>query len=400
MHLRLALCAALSLSASLPLAAAAVNIETTILGDGVDETPGDGICDTDSGTPLNQCTLRAAIQEANALPGADTVLMLTRPANYDLSLKGAAEDAAASGDLDITSDITIEGQGYASTFIDGRKLRDRIFDVQPGGTLTLKGVSLVNGKTAKTDPDPSGGCLRSAGISTLENVFLYRCRASLDGGCLGVTGGTTSVTGAVFSACKARGEGGGADVRAAGTATFSRIAAGGCRAASGGAIASRGALTLLNATLALNKAGLGSGAAVLGAGTATIHSSTFAFNGKTNLATDPGTTVFVSNTIVSDAKTDCVGPVSSAGGNLESKTSCGFTGVNDQQDTDPRLFALALDAGAVPTVGFPEESSAVDHGLDGATCETTDARGLPRVDILTIGVAVCDVGAFEFQPPP
>src|SRR5262245_14668351 len=34
--------------------------------DGVDTSPGDGLCDTDINTPGEQCSLRAAIMEANA----------------------------------------------------------------------------------------------------------------------------------------------------------------------------------------------------------------------------------------------------------------------------------------------------------------------------------------------
>jgi CSLREA domain-containing protein len=41
--------------------------------DVVDAVPGDGVCETGSGTRV--CTLRAAIQEANAAAGADTVTL-------------------------------------------------------------------------------------------------------------------------------------------------------------------------------------------------------------------------------------------------------------------------------------------------------------------------------------
>jgi CSLREA domain-containing protein len=41
--------------------------------DAIDAIPGDGICETGSQNGI--CTLRAAIQEANALPGANSVLL-------------------------------------------------------------------------------------------------------------------------------------------------------------------------------------------------------------------------------------------------------------------------------------------------------------------------------------
>lgn len=50
-------------------AARAAGFVVNSTGDGVDATPGDGQCRTSAGA----CTLRAAIMETNALPGADTI---------------------------------------------------------------------------------------------------------------------------------------------------------------------------------------------------------------------------------------------------------------------------------------------------------------------------------------
>src|SRR5437588_4239553 len=54
-----------------------------------------GICATAGGV----CTLRAAIQEANAHSGDDIINL--PPGTYTLSIAGRMEDAAATGDLDI-----------------------------------------------------------------------------------------------------------------------------------------------------------------------------------------------------------------------------------------------------------------------------------------------------------
>ena len=74
----------------------------------------------------SDCSLREAVQAANtdaavdgctAGTGADTVVL---PAGiYVLTRIGANEGANASGDLDVLSDITIEGAGAATTVIDG-----------------------------------------------------------------------------------------------------------------------------------------------------------------------------------------------------------------------------------------------------------------------------------------
>jgi CSLREA domain-containing protein len=106
--------------------AAAANFTVNSTADAVDANPGDGLCETR--TP-GECTLRAAVQETNVLPGEDTI---TIPAGtYYLSIAGAWEDNAATGDLDITDDLVVTGAGMGVTLIDGNEL-DRIFDIRSG----------------------------------------------------------------------------------------------------------------------------------------------------------------------------------------------------------------------------------------------------------------------------
>src|SRR5688572_13580573 len=76
----------LALAASAMLVALAVspvqgaNLSVNSTADQSDANPGDGLCATGAGV----CTLRAAIQEANALPGADTITL--PPGVYSLGL--------------------------------------------------------------------------------------------------------------------------------------------------------------------------------------------------------------------------------------------------------------------------------------------------------------------------
>ena len=53
-----------------PFAPTSIEVNTTGDGDNLDANAG---CDVDAGTPGEQCTLRAAIQRANALAGDDTI---------------------------------------------------------------------------------------------------------------------------------------------------------------------------------------------------------------------------------------------------------------------------------------------------------------------------------------
>ena len=103
----------MQLGMALPAWSATFTVNST--ADSADVTAGNGLCADASG----DCTLRAAIQEANALAGNDTINLGT--ATYTLSLTGT-DDTAALGDLDITQDVTISGAGTTSTVIDGVRL--------------------------------------------------------------------------------------------------------------------------------------------------------------------------------------------------------------------------------------------------------------------------------------
>ena len=71
----------------------------------------------------DDCSLRGAIIAANANPGPD---VLNLPAGtYTLSIAGIAENAAATGDLDTTDDLTIEGAAADTTIIDGGRHQGR-----------------------------------------------------------------------------------------------------------------------------------------------------------------------------------------------------------------------------------------------------------------------------------
>lgn len=140
--------------------------------DAVDDNPGDTICATADGT----CTLRAAIQEANALGGTDEIVL---PAGmFLLTLDGAGENLAATGDLDILGALVIRGAGVHQTIIDGLGA-DRIFDNTAGFSLTIRQVMLRDGNAGADD----GGAILHAGPDDLilENVNCLKNRGD-DGG--------------------------------------------------------------------------------------------------------------------------------------------------------------------------------------------------------------------------
>lgn len=71
-------------------------------------------------------SLRAAIQQANADPAADQILL---PAgHYALTLNGPGEDLSAAGDLDLLTSMVLFGAGPTSTVISAGGL-DRVLDL-------------------------------------------------------------------------------------------------------------------------------------------------------------------------------------------------------------------------------------------------------------------------------
>ncbi|MEM9175485.1 MAG: CSLREA domain-containing protein [Myxococcota bacterium] len=125
--------------------------------DAVDANPGDGVCETAGGT----CSLRAAVQEANA--DSDWSEILLPAGMYGLTLAGAGEELAASGDLDLRADVIVRGAGRDTTLVDANGL-DRVFDVplvpQTGGAIVhLHDLTLRGGSATGSGDEQGGGIL-------------------------------------------------------------------------------------------------------------------------------------------------------------------------------------------------------------------------------------------------
>ncbi|MEE9278265.1 MAG: hypothetical protein V3V06_07630, partial [Dehalococcoidia bacterium] len=291
-----ALVGLLTLAATLPLiltpgTAHGANFTVNNSADLGDANPGDGVCEVIR-TP-GICTLRAAIQEANALDGDDTIAL---PAStFTLTIAGAGENAAATGDLDITdigNKLTIIGAGAAFTHINGGGI-DRVFQVLSLTTLELSGVTITNGNAGADD----GGGIFNGGSLTLTDSQVTNSTADNGGGIYNRAGtglpfftpaGSLTLNGSDVSGNSANGNGGG--VWNGGTLTGTdATATANTAAAVGGGIFNSGTLTLTNSTVSDNTittVGFGRGGGIFNAsgGTAAITSSTI--NG--NSAGDEG----------------------------------------------------------------------------------------------------------------
>jgi len=137
--------------------------------DTVDVNPGD----RSSADLAGNSTLRAAIMEANAQPGADSIVLL--PGTYRLTIAGQDENDTRTGDLDVTETLTIIGAGDGSTIIDAAGL-DRAIHVLAGASLNLMGVTVINGNA------DHGGAILNQGVLNLQNVTVTSSSARLGGG--------------------------------------------------------------------------------------------------------------------------------------------------------------------------------------------------------------------------
>ncbi len=252
--------------------------------DAVDANPGDGACATGTGA----CTLRAAIQEANAL--ADNVVIDLPAGTYELSLSGAGEDAAASGDLDITKTqgtLAINGASAAGTLIrwSASATPDRIFEMHPGARVELVRITLSGG----APPDGDGGAIRNNGTLALTDVVVEQSQAPGRGGGI-FNGGTlqlfTEENGTLIRGNQAGTAGGGIANAQGATAELQRVTVQGNRAAQdGGGIFNQGTLTVADASLiggesdaAGNEAGRNGGGIAHASGSLTVIGATIQGN--------------------------------------------------------------------------------------------------------------------------
>lgn len=173
---------------------------TTLNVDRTDDTAAATACTA----AANDCSLRGSIIRANTNPGADPVVINLKPATtYSLTLNNAAqENAAATGDLDITTSlhtVTLTGGGSSgpnASIIDAAMMntatrRDRVFHITGSNvTVTFRGLIIRNGQAAddgtggaSTNPTAQntnrfgGGILSNGGSLTLDTVVLQSCQA-------------------------------------------------------------------------------------------------------------------------------------------------------------------------------------------------------------------------------
>lgn len=363
--------------------------------DGVDALPGDGECRTAEGT----CTLRAALQEGQALGGPTT---LELPAGlYVLTLPGG---------LDVQGTVRLLGAGAASTLIDGNGTLSnaRIFQVH-GGDLEVQDVTLRNGGSARVSA--GGGLLLDTGSVSLTRVVMMGNEAFSAGGAIAVSAGRLFITDSTLDFNTATSRGGALYAEPEAIVHITRSTISNNQSTLGGGLHNFGTLRLVNSTVTGNAGRAGTGG-IINAGTMDLNNVTLTNNtsgepsaGRAGGLASNGGVLHLRNTLIAGNRNpggspDCAGPIDSQGYNLiQDPTGCALSGttIGNQLGVNPRLGLLIQNGGPTRTHALLADSPALEAGSpappgdDGAfACVTDDQRGVTRLQ-----GARCDIGAFE-----
>jgi hypothetical protein len=362
----------------------------------------------------NDSQLQADVTQANSDNAGDTITF------------GCSGSIGLTSTLNINGNMTIDGSGQTVSIGIGNGSRD--LSVASGVTLTINALTI----SGSISYPASGGLLNYGGTVTISNSTFYENGAPKSGGGILNLGGTLTITNSTFSTNSASyGQGGGLE-NGGGTVSItnslfvSNFADLGSTENGAGIYNSDGTLTIIGSTFSNNHAGSNGGAIYnigqSNSGIVNITNSSFvensAFSEGGGLYTQSGSvsissSSFAGNTanssggglyisgkvnigesILSDAGSDCAGEAApiDLGYNLESGTSCGFTGTGDLQNTNP-MFEYGQNNNTILQQGSP----AIDK-VPLADCPSTDQYGNPRPD--DPSESSCDMGSDESSYPP
>jgi CSLREA domain-containing protein len=427
-----ALCAALGVDASAQAPFPEI-IVVNSTGDGDDAFRGDGQCETAVGNGV--CTLRAAIEEANAHAGGDGIFFSIPTSDPGYS-NGTWTINLARSLPDVTDAMQINAPGANKLVVQrNASAQFRIFNVITTGTVNFSGLTITNGNLS----NDNGGGIQNANSST---VNVTNCTISSNsttttigggggggggGGIANSNNGTVNVTNCMLSGNSAlnAGSGGGIFNSSSGTVnvTKSTVSNNNSELNFGGGIASYGTLNVASSTLSGNQANFGGGIFNLTGGRANVTNSTLSGNSANNqgggiLNGETNSVTTVKNSIVALNAAGFSGPdvgghFNSSGFNLIGKTdgSAGFTAATDQTGTaaaplDPKLDPNGLkdNGGPTDTIALLTGSPAIDKGTSSGLTGilTTDQRGVGYARTINKSVPNAtggdgtDIGAFEF----
>jgi hypothetical protein len=355
-------------------------------------------------------SLRQAVLNASAVAGDDVIV-------FGSGLSGTI--TLTSGQIDIASNIAINGPGADKLLISGNRT-SRIFYVANGVTFAINNLRLEDGD----DPYGGGGIYNGRSTVTVSNCVIRgnssgTSQGGFGGGGIANDGGTLTVSNSTLSDNSTWMDGGGIFNVNDGqlnviNSTLTGNSAQASYASHGGGIANstRGKIIVINSTLAGNVATVGGGVSNDSSSTLVVISSTLVGNSAQTAGGGIGRGVFgynaphVGNTLIANntapTGAQCNDPVIDDGHNLDSGTTCGFgPGKGSLSNTAPSLGPLTDNGGPTATMALLPGSPALNAG-DNALVPpgvTTDQRGFPRIQDGTVDIGAVESG-FTGTPMP
>jgi hypothetical protein len=148
-------------------------------------------------------SLRQAVLDANDQPGADLII-ITGQAHGTITLTG--------GQLDVTGDLEIRGPGAELVVVSGKD-ESRVFEISPGVTASLAGLTITRGHAE------DGGGIYNAGALTVTHCTLSANKAlgsdghhARGGAIFNADSALLTITHSLFTDNRAIGGDGGTDV--------------------------------------------------------------------------------------------------------------------------------------------------------------------------------------------
>ncbi len=306
------------------------------------------------GCLVGDCSFREAVIAANIDDAADRVLLSA--GTYQVTLLGAGENNAATGDIDLVRSVEIVGAGAPMTIVDGAGLGEQPIETagNPNLVTVLRGITVQNGSIA--------GLRLSVGTHTIED-----CAFRANG--IGSTGPGISMT--IQS-----------------VATIRRTTVTG--SAGAGLSVTQGTATVEDSTFSDN----GSQEVVVNFATAfSCTHCTLVDSGDAvpKLTVIGATAIFANSIVAGSCSLASGGAINSLGGNVESTGhTCNFSQASDQDDVATGALALGglADNGGPTATHLPDAASVAVGGADDALCLADDQRGVLRT-------TDCDSGADE-----
>jgi len=376
------------------------------------------------------CSLRAAINEANATVGADTIL-IPHGSEFVLSVIGEDENNGYTGDLDIFGEITIING--AQGFIINGNGSDRIFHVHPNAKLTLENGMLKNG-VANTVATFEGGAVKveEDGVFTAKDIKFENNLANRGGAVF--NDGDVLLENNYLHHNAITGENTPVNLEPAGDALLNRNVlwlVGSTVAYNGFLNDNPNNVSLINGTYAIHLNPNGNAAPQPNT---LIYNSTIANNKYSAIRSDKGVTYIDKSTIANHTgrglrftrHSDYAGELQltikyslfanntatncndlqflpdnelDILGNFNASTdgNCGFTDSDNLENiSNPINGSLSDWGGETPTLMIFPESPTVDFVDE--NCGNIDQRGGDRpLDGKNNGILLCDVGALEFD---